>query len=58
MAAREHLQKAHSMLSEGYEDSEELLRIAGTVANLADDLYNSMYRKRNPLREPRIAEDA
>ena len=58
LAAREHLQKAHSMLSEGYEDSEELLRIAGTVANLADDLYNSMYRKRNPLREPRIAENA
>ena len=46
------------MLSEGYEDSEELLRIAGTVANLADDLYNSMHRKRNPLREPRIAEKA
>ena len=58
LAAREHLQKAHSMLSEGYEDSEELLRIAGTVANLADDLYNSMYRKRNPLRGPRIAENA
>ena len=58
LAAREHLQKAYSMLSEGYEDSEELLRIAGTVANLADDLYNSMYRKRNPHREPRIAEDA
>ncbi len=57
LAAREHLQKAHSMLSEGYEDSEELLRIAGTVANLADDLYNAMYRKRSPVRESRIAED-
>ncbi len=56
LAAREHLQKAHSMLSEGYDGSEELLRTAGTVANLADDLYNEMDRKRNPTRERRITE--
>lgn len=56
LAAREHLQKAHSMLSEGYDGSEELLRTAGTVANLADDLYNEMDRKRNPARGSRITE--
>ena len=57
LAAREHLQKARGMLSEGYDGSEELLRTAGTVANLADDLYREMERKRNPVRESRIAED-
>lgn len=57
LAARENLQKAHSMLSEGYDASEELLRTAGTVANLADDLYREMERKRNPVREVRIAEE-
>lgn len=58
LAAREHLQKARGMLSEGYDGSEELLRTAGTVANLADDLYREMERKRNPVRESRMAEDA
>lgn len=57
LGAREQLQKARSMLSEGYDGSEELLRIAGTVANLADDLYREMERKRNPIREPRISEE-
>ena len=57
LAAREHLQKAHSMLSEGYDGSDELLRTAGTVANLAEDLYNEMDRKRNPTRRRRITEE-
>ena len=57
LAAREQLQKAHSMLSEGYDGSEELLRTAGTIANLAEDLYNEMDRKRNPTRRHRITEE-
>ena len=57
VAARRNLQKAHSVLSVGYDDSEELLRIAGTVANLADDLYAEMERQRQPARrQPRISE--
>ena len=57
VAARQNLQKAHGILSVGYDGSEELLRIAGTVANLADDLYNEMERKRRPAgRERRISE--
>ena len=53
VAARQNLQKARGMLSEGYDGSVELLRTAGTVADLADDLYREMERKRNPRRETR-----
>ena len=48
--ARQNLQKARGLLSVAYDGSEELLRIAGTVANLADDLYSEMERKQNPGR--------
>ena len=58
LASKRELQKAHSLLSIGYNDSEDLLRIAGTVANLAEDLYEEMNRKRNPGRKTRIAEDS
>ena len=55
--AKSHLEKARGLLSAGYDGSEQLLRTAGTVANLADDLYYEMERKRNPVRKQRIAED-
>ena len=51
--AKQELQKAHSMLSIGYDGSEELIRIADTVAELAEDLYQQMERKRNPARQRR-----
>lgn len=56
LASKRHLQKAHSMLSPGYAGSAELLRIAGTVADLAGDLYDEMERKSNPGRKKRITE--
>ena len=56
LASKRHLQKARGMLSTGYDGSTELLRIAGTVADLADDLYDEMNRKNNRGRKPRIAE--
>ena len=56
LAAKRNLEKARALLSTGYDGSEELLRTAGTVANLADDLYDEMERKRNPSRKKRIAE--
>ena len=56
LASKRELQKARSMLSTGYDGSEELLRIAGTVATLADDLYAEMERKRNSDRKTRIME--
>ena len=57
LASKRELQKAHGLLSIGYDGSEELLRIAGTVADLADDLYREMERKRNSRKRPRLTED-
>ena len=56
LAAKRNLEKARALLSTGYDGSEELLRAAGTVANIADDLYEEMERKRNPGRKKRYAE--
>ena len=47
-AAKRELEKAHSMLSTGYDGSEALLTVAEDVVVLADDLHNQMYRKRSP----------
>ena len=58
VAAKQKLQEAHSMLSFGYDGSEELLKTAGTVANLADDLYDQMDRKHNPDRRNRRVTEA
>ena len=58
LAARQHLQTAHSLLSIGYDGSSELLRIADSVAELADDLHREMERKRNPRRANRRATEA
>ena len=56
LAAKRNLEKARALLSTGFDGSEELLRAAGTVANLADDLYEEMERKSNRGRKKRIAE--
>ena len=48
-AAKRELEKARSLLSTGYDGSEQLLR----VAELANDLYEEMYQKRSPRRERR-----
>ncbi len=47
-AAKRNLEKAHSLLSTAYDGSEQLIRIAGDVTDLAYDLYEEMERKRNP----------
>ena len=58
LASKRNLQKARGILSTGYDGSEDLLRIASTVADLADDLYEEMDRKCNPRgRKRRISED-
>ena len=51
IASRRSLEGAHSKLSSGYAGSVDLLRVAGTVANLADDLYEAMERKNRPQNE-------
>ncbi len=56
MEAKRELTRARANLTEGYDKSEDLLRLAGTVAELADDLYNEMQRKRNPEKK-RLTEE-
>ena len=56
--AKSELQKAHGTLSVGYDGSEELLGVAGTVADLAFDLYEDMSRKRSPRRRRPTTEEA
>lgn len=54
--AKMQLTQARAYLSTGYDKSEELLRLAGTIANVADDLYQEMERKRNPKSKERLSE--
>ena len=56
LASKRDLQRAKGMVSTGYDGSNELLRIAGTVAELADALYDEMDRRRTRDRRPRITE--
>ena len=41
--------------STGYDGSDQLLRVADDVAELANDLYSEMYEKNSPRRERRAA---
>ena len=54
-AAKRELEKAHSLLSTGYDDSKQLLEVADAIAELADDLHKAMERKYQPRRERRSA---
>lgn len=47
LKSKRELQNARAYLTAGYEGSEDLLRIAGTIADMADDIYSEMERKRN-----------
>ena len=47
LSAKRNLQKARGYLTTGYNGDEQLLRVAGSVANLADDLYDEMDKARN-----------
>jgi len=57
LKAKRELQRARAHLTTGYDNSEELLRIAGTVANMADDIYSEMERKQSPKAKARLTED-
>lgn len=48
LAAKRNLSTARAHLTAGYDKSEDLLRVAGTIANMADDIYTEMERKLNP----------
>jgi len=48
LRSKRDLLKAKSHLATGYDRSEGLLRTAGSVADLADSIYDEMERARNP----------
>lgn len=51
LEAKRALQKAHSYQTEGFNGQDEsLLKQAGTIANLADDLYELMSKKYDSLK--------
>lgn len=57
LAAKRELTTARAALSSGYDNSHELLKIAGSVANMAEDLYTEMERKASGnQKKTRIAE--
>jgi hypothetical protein len=57
IAAKRELTTARAHLTTGYDKSDELLKIAGSVANMADDIYTEMERKRNPeKKKSRVSE--
>jgi len=58
-AAKNNLQKAWSYVTEGYDGSESVLRSAGSLANLAEELYSkmeSMNAKSQPKSGKRLTE--
>jgi hypothetical protein len=46
LSAKRSLSTAQSHLTTGYDNSEAILRIAGDIANIADDIYDQMQQKR------------
>jgi hypothetical protein len=57
LAAKRELTTAQAHLTTGYDKSEALLRIAGTVANIADAVYAQMEAKKSPgAKKPRLSE--
>ncbi|MEW4566140.1 ParB N-terminal domain-containing protein [Bremerella sp. JC770] len=57
LRAKRELTRARASLTEGYDNSDDLLRISRDVANLADDIYEEMQRKREPKRRSRRGGD-
>ncbi|MFT4588949.1 MAG: hypothetical protein ACI8QF_003057 [Limisphaerales bacterium] len=57
LTAKRSLTTARGALTTGYDNSEALLKIAGSVANLADDIYTEMERKRHGMeKKQRLSE--
>ena len=54
-AAKRSLEKSRSLVSTGYDGSDQLLAAADDVAELAVDLYEDMFQKNSPRRNRRTA---
>ena len=48
LAAKRELTTARGHLTSGYDKSDALLKVAGSIANMADDIYVEMERKNKP----------
>lgn len=58
LAAKRELTTARANLTTGYDNSDALLKIAASIADIADDLYVEMERKQRPsARKPRRSDD-
>ena len=58
LAAKRELTTARASMTTGYDKSEALLRIAGSIANMADDICKEMERKLSPQeKKDRLAEE-
>ena len=57
LEAKKLLSGARGLVSEAYQGQESLLRIAGTVANLAEDLYQEMESKAGKHKPRRLSQD-
>ena len=62
LKSKRELQNARAYMTTGYDGSEDLLHIAETVVEMAEDVYSEMLRKRNRKRHPsrnraRVAEE-
>jgi len=55
--AKRELQRAQGSISGGYTGSKDLLRLAGTVVELAEDVYDTMERKQPGLKRKRLTEE-
>lgn len=57
LRSKRELLRAKSHLATGYDKSESLLRVAGTVATTADSIYSEMDRMRSPEKKARLTEE-
>ncbi|MCU0290098.1 MAG: hypothetical protein MUF15_27400 [Acidobacteria bacterium] len=48
LKAKRSLVKAKGLVTEGYDESESLMKIVESISNIAYDLYNEMVRKKTP----------
>ncbi|CAN5541027.1 hypothetical protein BH10PLA1_BH10PLA1_02210 [soil metagenome] len=58
LKSKRELTKAQASITDGYNGSEELLRIAGSIAQLAEDVYTGMERKRTKKKRIRLTEES
>jgi len=56
LRAKRELSRAKANIATGYNKSETLLRTAGSVATIADSIYEEMLHMRNPKKKARLTE--